>query len=266
MREQIYYFGEGADRQLGLNFEMAGKSFCDETYRIGRPCSKVSCIEYIVKGRGTIRIDSNEFYPAAGDTYFLHQGKDHYYFSDRDDPWVKIWVNFNGELLTELVRSYKLEGCYHIPDFYSMHYLQQIIRNARTNDNNSVLNCTLAVHELLFKISEHLHTPDIHSDAMRMRKYLDGRVSENVSLSELAQVIGKSESQAIRLFKHQYGITPYNYHLQLKMEFAKKLLRSTSMTIREIAAYLSFADEFYFSNLFKQKTGIAPYYFRNTGL
>ncbi len=263
MREEIYPFREAAAGSFGLHFELAGKSFCDGTYRIARPRSSVSSIEYIIRGRGTVKIDSKEFYPKAGDTYFLHQGRDHLYFSDKDDPWIKIWVNVRGDLLTDLIRRYGLEGCYHIPDFYSMNYLQQIVHNAQTSDDNSVLNCTLAVHELLIKINEHLYAPDVQSEAMRLKTYLDHRVSENVSLSELAAVIGKSESQTIRTFKRHYGVTPYQYHLHLKLEFAQKLLRSTGMTVREIAAHLSFADEFYFSNLFKKKMGMAPYHFRN---
>ncbi|WP_372629335.1 helix-turn-helix domain-containing protein [Cohnella sp.] len=266
MREEIYAFREAAAGSFGLQFEMAGKSFCDGSYRIDRPRSAVSTIEYIVRGRGTVRIDSKEFYPNAGDTYFLHQGQDHLYFSDKDDPWVKIWVNVKGELLTDLIRRYGLEGCYHIPGFYSMDYLQRIVRNAQAGGDNSALNCTLAVHELIIKLNEHLHAPAIRSDAAKLKTYLDYRVSENVSLSELAAVVGKSESQTIRLFKRQYGVTPYHYHLQLKLDFAQKLLRSTGMTVREVAAHLSFADEFYFSNLFKKKVGIAPIHFRKMRL
>ncbi|QTH41404.1 helix-turn-helix transcriptional regulator [Cohnella sp. LGH] len=262
MREEIYPFREAASGSFGLHFELAGKSFCDGTYRIVRPRSTVSSIEYIIRGRGTVIIDSREFYPKAGDTYFLHQGHDHLYFSDKDDPWIKIWVNVRGDLLTDLIRRYGLEGCYHIPDFYSMNYLQQIVHNAQTNDGNSVLNCTLTVHELLFKLSEHLRPPVVQSDAMKLKAYLDHRVAENVSLAELAALIGKSESQTIRLFKRQYGVTPYHYHLQLKMEFAQKLLRSTGMPVREVASHLSFADEFYFSNLFKKKLGMSPNHFR----
>ncbi|PRX74285.1 AraC-like DNA-binding protein [Cohnella sp. SGD-V74] len=266
MREEIYSFRENAAGPFGLQFEMAGKSFCDGSYRIDRPRSAVSSIEYIIRGRGTVRIDSQEFYPKAGDTYFLHQGQDHLYFSDKDDPWIKIWVNVRGELLTDLIGRYGLKGCYHIPDFYAMNYLQRIVHNAQANDDNAVLNCTLAVHELLVKLNEHLYAPAVLSDAMRLKTYLDHRVSENVSLSELAAVIGKSESQTIRLFKREYGVTPYHYHLQLKLDFAQKLLRSTGMTVREVAAHLSFGDEFYFSNLFKKKLGSAPNHFRKMRL
>ncbi|MFC5405626.1 helix-turn-helix domain-containing protein [Cohnella soli] len=266
MRELIYPFREAASGPFGLHFEMAGKSFCDGTYRIVRPRSAVSSIEYIIRGSGTIIIDSQTFYPKAGDTYFLHQGQDHLYFSDKDDPWIKIWVNVSGDLLTDMIRRYGLEGCYHIPDFYSMNYLHQIVHNAQINDDNSVLNCTLAVHELLCKINEHLYAPDVQSDAMKLKAYLDHRVAENVSLSELAAIIGKSESQTIRLFKRHYAVTPYHYHLQLKLEFAQKLLRSTGMTVREVASHLSFADEFYFSNLFKKKVGVSPNHFRKARL
>jgi AraC-like DNA-binding protein len=51
---------------------------------------------------------------------------------------------------------------------------------------------------------------------------------------------------------------PYRYALLRKIELAKQLLSETAMSVKEIASYLSFEDEFYFSGLFRQKTGHSP--------
>ena len=53
-------------------------------------------------------------------------------------------------------------------------------------------------------------------------------------------------------------MTPYAYLLEKKLELAGQLLRDTNLSVREIAEKLSFADEYYFSNVFKKKMGVTP--------
>ena len=74
--------------------------------------------------------------------------------------------------------------------------------------------------------------------------------------------MSRSESQTIRIFKRAYGVTPYAYLLEKKLDLAGQLLRDTNLSVREIAEKLSFADEYYFSNVFKKKTGVSPSVYR----
>ena len=48
-----------------------------------------------------------------------------------------------------------------------------------------------------------------------------------------------------------------------KIEMAKRLLLYSKLSVKEIAAQLSFSDQYYFSNYFKRKTGTSPRSFRN---
>ena len=72
----------------------------------------------------------------------------------------------------------------------------------------------------------------------------------------------KSPSQAERLFRAEFGVPPYRYVLNRKIELACQLLRETGMSIRDISSYLSFDDEFYFSGLFRRKMGMSPTQYR----
>ncbi|MEJ7684533.1 MAG: helix-turn-helix transcriptional regulator [Segetibacter sp.] len=66
------------------------------------------------------------------------------------------------------------------------------------------------------------------------------------------------------MFKSYTGIALGQYLIQLKIEKAKILLSNPSKTIKEIAYDLHFDSCFYFSRLFKEKTGFSPDTFRNT--
>ena len=64
------------------------------------------------------------------------------------------------------------------------------------------------------------------------------------------------------LFRAEMGMPPYRYVLERKIELARQLLSETGMSVRDIASYLSFEDEFYFSGLFRRKTGFSPTQYR----
>jgi AraC-like DNA-binding protein len=79
----------------------------------------------------------------------------------------------------------------------------------------------------------------------------------------MAKHIGRSESQTIRIFKRDWGTTPYRYLLDKRIELAKLYLNGSARSIKQIADELGFVDEFYFSDIFKKKTGLAPGRYRN---
>ncbi|RZK26625.1 MAG: AraC family transcriptional regulator [Flavobacterium sp.] len=64
-------------------------------------------------------------------------------------------------------------------------------------------------------------------------------------------------------FKSYTGLSPGQYYLQLKIEKAKELLASSNMRIKEISIELNFDPGFYFSKVFKEKTGFNPTDYRN---
>jgi transcriptional regulator GlxA family with amidase domain len=53
-------------------------------------------------------------------------------------------------------------------------------------------------------------------------------------------------------------LTPYQYHVQMRLVRAKSLLRSTTIGIREIARSLGFESAFHFTNSFRARTGVSP--------
>jgi AraC-like DNA-binding protein len=64
-----------------------------------------------------------------------------------------------------------------------------------------------------------------------------------------------------RLFKQETGFTPQQYLLELRINYAKKLIRNNARlhySVAEISLMCGFYDSAYFSRLFKKKTGMTP--------
>ncbi len=74
----------------------------------------------------------------------------------------------------------------------------------------------------------------------------------------LARAAGVSGSRLGALFRRHFGVSPLQYHRQLRMELAKKLLLNPYASIDEIARQAGFEDANYFCRLFRKTCGVAP--------
>ena len=54
------------------------------------------------------------------------------------------------------------------------------------------------------------------------------------------------------------GSTPIQYHLHLRFERAKKLLRETNLPIKAIAQQVGFPDPLHFSHQFRRHVALSP--------
>ena len=250
---------------LDLQFHMCGTTFPNRSYSISRPHSAICCIEYINAGTGEVTVDGVSFSPTAGDTYFLPQGVDQLYHSDRRDPWEKIWVNLSGDYLLRQAKMFGIEGIYHFKDLDTSDLLMKLQYYAEHPDQPDCgERCLSILTQIFYRMSlatvkkeKPMQTP-----AELMLAYIEQHKTDPIRLDQLAAVCKRSPSQAERLFRAETGIPPYRYYLDRKLELACQLLRETGMSVRDVASYLSFQDEFYFSGLFRKKIGVSPSEYR----
>jgi AraC family transcriptional regulator len=92
----------------------------------------------------------------------------------------------------------------------------------------------------------------------RVLDLIESDLSENLSLSILANAAGLSEYHFLRMFKQSTGVTPHQYVINQRIERAKGLLQRTDMTVTEIAYLLGFSTPAHFSHHFRRKTGVTP--------
>ena len=83
-------------------------------------------------------------------------------------------------------------------------------------------------------------------------------ISGEINLEGLAAENNIGYSYFRKMFKEYTGISPRQYHLELKIMRAKELLLTTDLNIKQICFELGFESSHYFSRFFKQKVGVSP--------
>ena len=97
----------------------------------------------------------------------------------------------------------------------------------------------------------------------RAKQYIDERIYEKVSLSEVASAIDVCAFQLCRLFKAHTGITMTEYISRKRVQAAKRRLRETNQQISEVAREVGFTSLSQFNRNFLKYVGIAPTQFRD---
>jgi AraC-like DNA-binding protein len=98
-----------------------------------------------------------------------------------------------------------------------------------------------------------------------VRQILDDRTSENVGLDELAAAAGVSRFHLIRVFQRRYGLTPFAYQRNRRIERARAILR-TGKSIADAAAAAGFADQSHLGRSFRAVMGSTPGEYRESYL
>lgn len=96
----------------------------------------------------------------------------------------------------------------------------------------------------------------------KARQYICEHIDENFDMQQLAKELNVGYTSFRHWFKAAYGIGPAQYHLQQRMDIAKRLLRTSKQTVASICRTLGYEDQNYFSALFKKKTGMSPLTYR----
>ena len=85
--------------------------------------------------------------------------------------------------------------------------------------------------------------------------FMSLRLSEPLSVEDMARRAGLSASRFSSVFRDRFGRPPHQFLLHLRVQRAQDLLQHTSLTLREISSQCGFADVHHFSKAFKKITG-----------
>lgn len=227
-------------------------------------------------GHGRIELSDMDAELCSGRIVWMRPGHFYEVEQDPDHPLKIYWFHF--DLLDGENRLF-YPSIQTIPEYFHTQHGMHAMLLARTlfrlfkmrtgMDGLSEAACLQQLlKSILMLIEFEAGKPPVrasapHSDiAEDAAQYLDEVTGQIIPVAELAGRFHLSRNQFTRIFTSYWGITPQSYQINSRINQAKYLLGSTDFSIRSIAAELGYADPYFFTRQFKQKTGCTPGRFR----
>ena len=93
---------------------------------------------------------------------------------------------------------------------------------------------------------------------VKAKRYIKKKYAEDISLNTVAEYLNLSAGYLSILFKKETGQNFIDYLIQLRMEKAKELLRTTELKIYEVSKMVGYENIYYFSRIFSKMVGVSP--------
>lgn len=226
---------------------------------------------YCVGGRGHYETATNNYTLNANQFMILPPGKFHIYQADLHNPWSIYWVHFSGHKVKQLNEWMKTENYVKPTD---IEYNQKIIDQwsemynalATSYSDNNLAFANLCLYKFLtFFICQPEFIPgNIPRNPIgESITYMKANIDKIITIEELASHLKFSSSHYSALFRNKTGISPIEYFIKLKIQYACQLLSQSDLRISDIADKIGYEDTFYFSRLFKKVTGKSPRDYKN---
>lgn len=227
---------------------------------------------FISKGQGVF--ESAVTGPAPikeGTCFFLYPGIWHRYKPDSNSGWEEYWVGFNGMYPDDLMHKgfFPVEkpfirtglNCGLLNLF---HNLMETVDASAAGYPQVIAGITLQILGLVSAASRHKEQErdPVGRLIAKARFILQESLDKQVDMEVLAGDLPMGYSAFRKAFKKVTGESPNQYHLNLRLNKARYLLTSTTLTIGEVAYDTGFDSLFYFSKLFKSKSGKSPKAYR----
>lgn len=91
------------------------------------------------------------------------------------------------------------------------------------------------------------------------KTYIDEHLSEEISIYDLCDYVGTSRTKLYETFKKDCDIGIAAYIKEKRLATARRLLKSTDLSVSVVSAKVGFYDYNYFSRVYKQKYGVSPH-------
>ena len=230
---------------------------------------------YITRGQGVFEWQGSKCHKVtAGDVMLLRPGVWHRYKPDTKVGWDESWIGFQGEYAHRLVEKFfplkdsLLKVGQDEELLRKMQYVLQLMQEAPAGFRQMMAGETVAtlarMRSLAMRADKFLSS---YEEKMNQaRYYLLGHAAEEIDLNALAAELGMSYSRFRTLFREHTGSSPRKYQLDIRMNRAMELLRESHRNVTEIAEMLGFSSVYYFSRMFKARTGKTPVQFRKEDL
>lgn len=266
VREARYFFLPAPARRPPVALVLGGREQCNPDYAIRRREFPFFVLEFVVAGRGVVRLGGREHTLRPGTVFSYSPTTSCEMQTDPRETLLKYFLCFVGGGVAARFRKsgVALGTSALLPAPAEITSLcEDLVREGQGGGTLSTRICAALAEVLLLKLEEQTHLAPRHNDPAReaflkCKALIDTEAERLGSLDEIARAAGVEASSVCRWFRRYQGSSPYQYLLRRKMNLAAALLVENGGLVKEVAERVGFADPYHFSRAFKSVHGVPP--------
>lgn len=258
------------NNSTGLYLSTCGVQNCPPGYSYGPGIRDIYIIHFICEGKGRYEVHDTAYHLRKGDFFVIYPGTEVFYQADEKDPWDYIWVGFQGIKAETYLgyagidREHLIGHCCNTA--YMLSCIQQMTL-ARVLTHYNELRRQAALLQIFAALIEQHHEQLTEEEQLdyphhiyidQTLDYVQTHISENIRIQDIANYIGIDRSYLTSIFKKALGMSPQEYLLNYRMEYACELLKDPQAKIATIAREVGYQDPLAFSKVFKKHMNLSP--------
>ena len=241
-----------------------------------RKAQRGAQFSYTLSGEGRFKIN-DKVIPLLPGTAFLQNHSDirnaYYYPENGKEPWHFIWISFISPTVEKMVKEItdKYGQIYQIPR--TAHLIKTLFSYENSESSTrfvSPFEGMRLVTDILAGLGKYTtqgaNNPHVPSHLIKqVQEYMHHNLDKIFSMDELATEYGVSREHLSRVFHEQIGEPPSTYLAKRRMEQACRLLISSNLSCKEIAAMTGYESAASFNRTFKRLVKMTPGELRTAG-
>ena len=224
---------------------------------------------YCTRGSGVLCIDAKSIDIPPDTAFFLPADYPHEYYPTSDD-WDVHWVVPDGYACKGLLEylGFVEPVVFEIKDIALLeHFFSRMHQSIIGDSLNGNMRASGYLYNFLIELAGQKNSERAvrtsNKAIVTAIDHINNCFKNKITMGELCEVTSLSKQQLCRLFKRYLNSRPMEYIAKRRIQAAKELLRSTDMSIEDVADSVGFCSGSYFCKLFARYEGMTASQFRS---
>jgi AraC-like DNA-binding protein len=227
-------------------------------------------IQYTLKGEGIYEKDGICHKIKEGMGMVIQFPEDSsYYLSEGDEPWTFLYLHFDGDALVPYIKRLKelTQGVFSLGvSAKSIRMFLQLHERICNGERLKKYESNEFIFSFLCTLLRDIETEEKENKNVLVKKAVDLMDREFKSLEGVQSVasrLGITQEHLGRLFKAEMNVSPGQYLIKLRIQYAMQELLNTDDSLEKIAGKCGFSNANYLGKVFKKHVGTTPIQYRN---
>jgi AraC-like DNA-binding protein len=269
--EKNYYFNEPLVSR-GFSLADAGEEVCKPNHSFGGLRDNF-VVHFVRSGKGNFTLDKRNFNPREGELFFIFPGIPNHYQADQHDPWHYKWVSFYGSDAAAMLNQAGISRDNPVIKVSNPEGVNKAFSNLfhMARKHNTFSHELKLTALLLSIISAGDIAPDISGwespvpHTMRnsyycekIKRFISMNYQNPIGVSDITRFMALDRTYLSSLWKEETNTTLRDFLADYRVKRACYYLKSTDMSIKEIAFSVGYREYPVFERLFKRRIGKTP--------